>query len=219
MWWRATRHSSWCRRLSPIEPEAAPARHEPAPLAVQSDEAYSPFDQLFVPQLRMPGVLASLGERRRGPDGLRDPHSRCRSVGATGWLGTRGPSTVRSTCLRWRTPSRSRTETRSWPPGRFSAVAGRQGFFDEAYWSGALSVDSHGLRHPPLAGPAGAAGSAGGRSESAVTWGLSSRWPGGASESTPLRRGAAPAPRFPSTWRATRGRWGVIVTWSTCAWA
>ena len=51
----------------PAEPEeVAVARHEPPPLAVEEDSAYSPLDHLFIPQLRAPAVLMGLGKDRAG---------------------------------------------------------------------------------------------------------------------------------------------------------
>jgi len=132
------------------EPTPIPEFHEPAPLVVKSDEPYSGFDHLFVPQLRVP--VGSIGFSTRtdgslafnGSVGLslmgRDRLSR--NTWAINALIGVPDVTQNQVFVGYRNLSLA--------PWMISATASRDATSTEAYWTGALSV-SRSIFSVPLA--------------------------------------------------------------------
>jgi hypothetical protein len=130
--------------LEPIGITAAPTeatpRHEPPPLIVEEDSAYSPLDHLFIPQLRAPGVTFGLASDEAGQPRLfsslyaslagRDRLG-LHSWAINGRLDVPGLSSLVSVAYR----------NLQLAPWSLTAQASREGDSDIAYWSGALSVD------------------------------------------------------------------------------
>lgn len=125
----------------PAEPEeVAVARHEPPPLTVEEDSAYSPLDHLFIPQLRAPAVLLGLGKDRAGRPflitSLYASLSGRDRLGFHNWaLNAELDLPLRSTLV-W-----AGYRNLQLAPFSITAQVSREGYWDVAYWSGALSVD------------------------------------------------------------------------------
>jgi len=130
--------------VEPIGIPAAPSeptpRHEPPPLVVEEDSAYSPFDHLFIPQLRAPAVTFGLASDEAGQP--RFFSSLYASLAGRDRLG------LHSWAINGRleVPGRSSLVSVAYrnlqlAPWSLTAQASREGTSDVAYWSGALSVD------------------------------------------------------------------------------
>lgn len=120
---------------APVEPP--PARHEPPPLVVQEDEEYSSLDQLFVPQLRLPGVLLSTDYDEN--DNLRLITNVSLSVSGRDRLSKHNWAI--NAAMNFPTLQSSVNAAyvnMQLAPWYVSASASRDGYADEAYWSGGI---------------------------------------------------------------------------------
>jgi Tol biopolymer transport system component len=117
----------------PAEPGGLTA-HQPAPLEVQEDRPYSGLDQLFVPQLRTPALSASLS---RGAL-LVTTYASLLGRDRLGWhtwainLGLDLPTLDNSISLGYRNLQLA--------PWALTALAGRDAFGGQAYWSAEVSA-------------------------------------------------------------------------------
>lgn len=119
---------------------APPSRHEPPPLQIETDEAYSSLDQLFVPQLRLPGVTASLGTDANGRLAVvtslslslsgRDRLAR-HSWAINGSFNL--PTYENGVSIAYRNLQLA--------PWSVTINGGRQGYVDETYWAASASID------------------------------------------------------------------------------
>jgi hypothetical protein len=122
-------------------PESAGGVAVPSPkFDIQRDEAYSPFDHLFVPQMRTPGVLFSVSQDAKGT--LSIPTTFTASLAGRDRLGKHNwalngsltvPSLESSVNVSYRNLQLA--------PWAVVLSAAREGLKDQAFWTGTLSAE------------------------------------------------------------------------------
>jgi hypothetical protein len=122
-------------------PDGAPGpRYEPPDLVVEADEPYSALDHVFLPQLRVPAAQVALGTDAAGKTAIFTTVYASLSgkdrLGRHAWAingGVTLPTLENAIGAAYRNLQLA--------PFAITASGERDGFLDQTYWTGSLSVD------------------------------------------------------------------------------